>query len=428
MEKEVAVKEDSPVKATFIEDENQAANDAAAAAAVAAVAAAMANVAAAQTTAGQRTPPRKSNSSEIIETPSQDESISAHSAIVAAVAAATAQANAAASDANTTPGTSNLDSPSARSVDNFDTGRETIRRDGLICLQDIRSGVQLRKPRQRRPSKKALAKTTPTNPRRMTIADLIRESNAKIGAAMRMHEWSPEDDHQKDNSPSMAQWDEESLDSPAMGANTNSRIFSPVSYSASGVYSPMPAAKASVPPPTQQNAVSSSIPAIPAPPPPASSDMASSAQNVPAVPITAPNSAPPPPPSNTKVVPRRSFAINGADFLQQKSALKKARPRRQRNNKQQSKGKQKLTANATPKKMSLADALKMQHKKVKGGMGKRQRKVKKGGKNKASTSATAGILETIQNARSGLKKTPQGTSKTGISTTDTTKENSEISA
>ena len=198
MEKEVAVKEDSPVKATFIEDENQAANDAAAAAAVAAVAAAMANVAAAQTTAGQRTPPRKSNSSEIIETPSQDESISAHSAIVAAVAAATAQANAAASDANTTPGTSNLDSPSARSVDNFDTGRETIRRDGLICLQDIRSGVQLRKPRQRRPSKKALAKTTPTNPRRMTIADLIRESNAKIGAAMRMHEWSPEDDHQKD--------------------------------------------------------------------------------------------------------------------------------------------------------------------------------------------------------------------------------------
>ena len=119
----------------------------------------------------------------------------------------------------------------------------------------------------------------------------------------------------------------------------------------------MPAAKASVPPPTQQNAVSSSIPAIPAPPPPASSDMASSAQNVPAVPITAPNSAPPPPPSNTKVVPRRSFAINGADFLQQKSALKKARPRRQRNNKQQSKGKQKLTANATPKKMSLADGV-----------------------------------------------------------------------
>lgn len=207
MEKEVATKEEdgSPVKATFVDDENQAANDAAAAAAVAAVAAAMANVAAAQTAAGPRTPPRKSKptpttTDDVVATPSQED---ANAAIAAAVAAATAQASAAASEittaATTTPETCNMDSPSApQPVDNFDTAHETIRRDGLICLQDIRSGVQLRKPRQRRPSKKALAKTTPTNPRRMTIADLIRESNAKIGAAMRMHEWSPEEDHHKD--------------------------------------------------------------------------------------------------------------------------------------------------------------------------------------------------------------------------------------
>jgi hypothetical protein len=63
--------------------------------------------------------------------------------------------------------------------------RDRIRRDGLVCLQELRSGVQLKAVRTRRPSKKALAKSAQPETRRMTIADLIREHNAKIGPQLR---------------------------------------------------------------------------------------------------------------------------------------------------------------------------------------------------------------------------------------------------
>jgi len=174
MEKEVAQRRESPIKTVPLDQE-----DAAAAAAVAAVAAAMANAAAAAaaneaaaTAATPSTPSTpKSRPAQVPAPPPMPSALEVS------------------------------DRPSPASFA-FDGGldyeheeKAAQRRGSLICLQHIRSGVQLKKARKRRPSKKALAKSA--KPEHKTIADLIRENNQKIGPAIRMYDDSP-DQHEDD--------------------------------------------------------------------------------------------------------------------------------------------------------------------------------------------------------------------------------------